>query len=45
MLNVENIYRKYARYNFRRNLIKHDDFYTYHKNLYRIHLHLSPIRM
>ena len=41
----EKYYRKYVRSNFRRNLAKHDDFYTSNKNIYRIHLHLSPIRM
>ena len=43
---IDELYlRKYARSNLRRNLAKHDDFYTSHKNLYRIHLHLNPDRM
>jgi len=41
----EKYYRKYVRSNFRRNLAKHDKLLFSHKNLYRIHLHLSPIRM
>lgn len=44
-MNDEHYFRKYVRSNFRRNLAKHDDFYTSHKNLYRIHLHISPDRM
>ena len=32
----EKYYRKYVRSNIRRNLAKHDDFYTSHKNLYSL---------
>jgi len=41
----EQFYRKHVRSNFRRNLAKHDDFYTSHKNLYRIHYHLVLDRL
>ena len=40
----ENYFRKYARYHFRRNIIKHDNFLPNNKNL-PIHYHLSPVRL
>ena len=34
-----------VRSNIRRNLAKHDELLFSHKNLYRIHLHLTSDRM
>ena len=45
LMEDEKYYRKYVRSNFRRNLAKHDELLFSHKNLYRIHLHLTSDRM